>query len=144
LLAEGIFIRYKHLEYLFRFTLRSHTVIFLPNTGQISTFGLACNGRIDTKATTFTSIPQKLAMPFLPYKTMKQLQRQSSIDRNQTSALYRKQKPNETKPVQTNLQVLGIYAGGNQIFIRISSRVCLLFFSCIYYLISFIQGTTSR
>jgi hypothetical protein len=98
----------------------------LPNAGQIATFGLACNGRVDTKSNSVTSIPQKLPMPFLPYKTMKQLQRQASIDRNQTSSLstYRKQKPVETKPVQTNLQVVGVYAGGNQIFVRISSRVC--------------------
>lgn len=61
-------------------------------------------------------------MPFLPYKTMKQLQRQVSTDRNSTS-LYRKQKPVDVKPLQTNLQVVGIYAGGNQNFIRISSRV---------------------
>jgi len=100
----------------------------MPNVGQISTFGLACTGRIDTKATSFTSIPQKLAMPFLPYKTMKQLQRQISSDRNHasSSSLYRKQKTGEIKIPQTNLQVVGIYAGGHQIFIRISSRVCFL------------------
>jgi hypothetical protein len=109
------------------FIFRSHTVIFMPNVGQISTFGLACSGRIDTKATSFTSIPQKLAMPFLPYKTMKQLQRQISSDRNHaSSSLYRKQKTGEIKIPQTNLQVVGIYAGGHQIFIRISSRVCFL------------------
>jgi hypothetical protein len=45
----------------------------MPNLGQISTFGLACAGRIDTKSTTYAAIPQKLAMPFLPYKTMKQV-----------------------------------------------------------------------
>jgi hypothetical protein len=52
---------------------RSYTVIFLPNIGQISTFGLACAGRVDTKITSFATIPQKLSMPFLPYKTMKQV-----------------------------------------------------------------------
>ena len=69
-------------------------------------------------------------MPFLPYKTMKQLQRQISTDRiNQTSSL-RKQKPVEIKPTtQTSLQVVGIYAGGHQIFIRVSSRVCFLIFN---------------
>ncbi|CAF3323072.1 unnamed protein product [Rotaria socialis] len=100
---------------------RSHTVIFMPNIGQISTFGLACAGRIDTKLTTFASIPQKLVMPFLPYKTMKQLNRQISTDRNPTTS-YRKFKSGDTKPVQTNLQVIGIYSGGNQIFVRVSSR----------------------
>lgn len=106
---------------------RSHTVIFMPNTGQISTFGLACSGRVDAKATSCTLIPQKLALPFLPYKTMKQFQRQTSIDRNSTttttmsnSPLYRKQKTPEIKP--TSLQVTGIHAGGNQIFIRVVSR----------------------
>jgi hypothetical protein len=101
----------------------------MPNAGQISTFGLACAGRIDTKLTSFTSIPQKLAMPFLPYKTMKQLQRQISTERNQGSlSTYRKQKTADTKTVQTNLQVVGIHAGGHQIFIRISTRVCLFLF----------------
>jgi hypothetical protein len=86
---------------------------------------------MDTKSNTYTSIPQKLAMPFLPYKTMKQLQRQTSIDRNQTSSsLYRKQKTVDTKTVQTNLQVVGIYAGGHQIFVRISARVCFVFVLC--------------
>jgi len=55
------------------YLFRSHTVIFIPTAGQISTFGLACAGRTDTKQTSCTSIPQKLAMPFLPYKTMKQV-----------------------------------------------------------------------
>ncbi|CAF1039515.1 unnamed protein product [Rotaria sordida] len=100
---------------------RSHTVIFMPNVGQISTFGLACAGRVDTKITTYATIPQKLAMPFLPYKTMKQLHRQISTDRSHTSS-NRKYRVGETKPVQTNLQVIGIYAGGHQIFVRISSR----------------------
>lgn len=45
----------------------------MPNIGQISTFGLACTGRTDTKLTTCATIPQKLALPFLPYKTMKQV-----------------------------------------------------------------------
>jgi hypothetical protein len=45
----------------------------MPNLGQISTFGLACSGRVDTKLTSFAMIPQKLAMPFFPYKTMKQV-----------------------------------------------------------------------
>ncbi|CAF3921345.1 unnamed protein product, partial [Rotaria sp. Silwood1] len=53
----------------------------MPNIGHISTFGLACAGRIDTKLTTYATIPQKLAIPFLPYKTMKQLNRQVSTDR---------------------------------------------------------------
>jgi hypothetical protein len=101
----------------------------MPNAGQISTFGLACAGRVDTKLTSFISIPQKLAMPFLPYKTMKQLQRQISTDRNYTSSSsYRKQKPLETKIAPTNLQVVGIHAGGHQIFVRISSRVCFIFY----------------
>ncbi|CAF1465462.1 unnamed protein product [Rotaria magnacalcarata] len=100
---------------------RSHTVIFMPNIGQISTFGLACAGRLDTKLTTFASIPQKLVMPFLPYKTMKQLNRQLPTDKNPTTS-YRKFKSGDTKPVQTNFQVIGIYSGGNQIFVRISSR----------------------
>lgn len=69
-------------------------------------------------------------MPFLPYKTMKQLQRQVSSDRNHTPSLslYRKQKTGEIKTSQTNLQVVGIHAGGHQIFIRISSKVCLSHF----------------
>lgn len=105
---------------------RSHTLIFLPNTGQIRTFGLACAGRTETKSNSFSSIPQNFPMPFLPYKTMKQLQRQVSTDRNSTS-LFRKQKPVDVKPLQTNLQVVSIYAGGNQNFVRISSRVCIHF-----------------
>lgn len=48
----------------------------MPNVGQISTFGLACAGRIDTKVTTCNAVPQKLGMPFLPYKTMKQVNRE--------------------------------------------------------------------
>ncbi|CAF1509983.1 unnamed protein product, partial [Adineta steineri] len=50
---------------------RSHTVVFMPNDGQISTFGLACAGNKDTKVTSCSNIPQKLDMPFLSYKTMK-------------------------------------------------------------------------
>ena len=99
-------------------------MIYLPNSGQIRTFGLGCAGRTDTKSTTFSSVPQNLTIPFLPYKTMKQLQRQVSTERNSTPSLYRKQKPLETKPLQTSLQVVGIHAGGNQNFIRICSRVC--------------------
>lgn len=98
-------------------------MIYLPNSGQIRTFGLGCAGRTDTKSTSFTSVPQNLAMPFLPYKTMKQLLRQVSTDRNSTASLYRRQKPIDTKSLQTNLQVVGIYAGGNQNFIRICTRV---------------------
>ncbi|CAF3340354.1 unnamed protein product [Rotaria sp. Silwood1] len=52
---------------------------------------------------------------------MKQLNRQVSTDRNYTSS-NRKYKSGDTKTVQTNLQVIGIYAGGHQIFVRISSR----------------------
>ncbi|CAF5041489.1 unnamed protein product, partial [Rotaria sp. Silwood1] len=49
------------------------------------------------------------------------LNRQVSTDRNYTSS-NRKYKSGDTKTVQTNLQVIGIYAGGHQIFVRISSR----------------------
>ena len=55
------------------FPHRSHTVTFMPNLGQISTFGLASAGRADTKLVSSTAIPQKLPLPFLPYKTMKQV-----------------------------------------------------------------------
>ena len=51
--------------------LRSYTVIYIPKDGQIFTFGLACTGGAETKLDTFTTIPQKLSIPFLPYKTMK-------------------------------------------------------------------------
>lgn len=52
---------------------RSHTVTFMPSLGQISTFGLASAGRAETKLVSSTAIPQKLPLPFLPYKTMKQV-----------------------------------------------------------------------
>ena len=45
----------------------------MPVVGQISTFGLACSGHFDTKVTTCVTIPQKLRVPFLPYKIMKQV-----------------------------------------------------------------------
>ncbi|CAF1021817.1 unnamed protein product [Adineta steineri] len=100
---------------------RSHTVVFMPNDGQISTFGLACAGNKDTKVTSCSTIPQKLDMPFLSYKTMKHQQKPSTTDK--TSILSsRKPKPIETKVTRTSYQVLGIHAGGNQIFVRISSR----------------------
>ncbi|UJR08173.1 hypothetical protein I4U23_012446 [Adineta vaga] len=100
---------------------RSHTVIYTPGDGQISTFGLACAGRTDTKITSCSTIPQKLATLLLSYKAMKHLQKQIPTDK--TNLLTsRRSKPIETKGTQTNMQVVGIYAGGNQIFVRIVSR----------------------
>ncbi|CAF0994212.1 unnamed protein product, partial [Didymodactylos carnosus] len=57
---------------------RSHTVVFVPNAGQILTFGLACAGGVDTQLTSFVTIPQKLQYPFVSYRKMKQFQRQMS------------------------------------------------------------------
>lgn len=127
----------------------------MPNAGQISTFGLGCAGRIDTKVNTLVSIPQKLAMPFLPYKTMRQLQKQTSTDRNLTStsssssstSLYRKHKTGEVKSTHTNVQVVGVHSGGHQIFIRISSKVCLFLILILFFILidlSFFLGTTTR
>ncbi|CAF4157074.1 unnamed protein product [Rotaria sp. Silwood2] len=100
---------------------RSHTIIFLPNTGQVSVFGLACAGTQDTKLTSYITIPQKLPIQFLSYKTMKQLQRQLS-DNNGYSSPRNTSKQGNIQISQQNMQVLGIYAGGHQTFVRISHQ----------------------
>lgn len=52
---------------------RSHTIVFLPHAGQVYVFGLACAGTAETKITSYVTIPQKLPISFLSYKTMKQV-----------------------------------------------------------------------
>ena len=54
---------------------RSHTIIYTLTDGQISTFGLGCAGRTETKITSTSSIPQKVLIniPFSSYKAMKQV-----------------------------------------------------------------------
>ncbi|CAF0990014.1 unnamed protein product [Adineta ricciae] len=102
---------------------RSHTIIYTLTDGQISTFGLGCAGRTETKITSSSSIPQKVLIntPFSSYKAMKQLQKQVPVDKT-NSLSSRRQKPIETKVSSTSLQIVGIFSGGNQIFVRISSR----------------------
>ncbi|CAM4858154.1 unnamed protein product [Rotaria socialis] len=98
---------------------RSHTVIFLPNVGQVSVFGLACVGRHDTKITSYITIPQKLPIQFLPYKTMEQLEKQASHD-NVRSLSLQKSRQDDIEAIHQDMQVLGIYAGGHHTFVRIS------------------------
>ncbi|CAF4634181.1 unnamed protein product [Rotaria sp. Silwood1] len=98
---------------------RSHTVIFHPNIGQVSAFGLACAGDQDTKITSYITVPQKLPIRFLSYNTMKQLQKQT-LDDNGYLSSRNKSKQNDTQINQQNIQVIGIYAGGHQTFVRIS------------------------
>ncbi|CAF3739050.1 unnamed protein product [Adineta steineri] len=100
---------------------RSHTVIFLPKSGQVSVFGLACAGRSDTHVTTCVTIPQKLPIHFLTPKTMKQLQRQTSGS-NGYSSKYNKIKQEDIYSDQSYIQVIGIHAGGHQTFVRISHQ----------------------
>jgi hypothetical protein len=79
---------------------------------------LACAGRLDTQITSYITIPQKLSMPFLSYKTMKQLQRQASTE-NGHSSEHRRSKPVDTQMNQQYMQVIGIHAGGHQTFVRV-------------------------
>ncbi|CAF1080148.1 unnamed protein product [Rotaria sordida] len=100
---------------------RSHTVIFHPNIGQVSVFGLACAGNQDTKITSYITVPQRVSLKLLPYKTMIQLQRRVSNDNGYTSSQYIS-KQNDIQINQQHMQVIGIFAGGHQTFIRISHQ----------------------
>lgn len=61
-------------HYFFSFVrTRSHTIVFVPQTGHVYVFGLACAGTSDTQMTSYVTIPQKLPIAFLSYKTMKEV-----------------------------------------------------------------------
>lgn len=56
---------------MFHMKFRSHTVIYLPKTGQVVVFGLGCAGRANTQIGTCLLLPQKLPIEFHAYKPEK-------------------------------------------------------------------------
>ena len=99
---------------------------------------MGCAGHSATHLTSFIKIPQKIPIAFMTYKALSQVRRKVEVLpklfapfqlQQQKPADQRVPSPrkgryeNGSTPAEMNDQVVAVFAGGHQTFIRIDRRV---------------------